>query len=472
MLNGFQLNGPSATPSIFLTSDTTCDSPANDYVGRTVNLAAAFGGNPPPALQWKVDYGSGFVVIPSATNSTLTLANLQTTNSGSYSLFANNTAGSLSSTPLALNVQPVPNPLAVDVQFTGSSYGGGVAATQVGNAIIGGGSDFWNPVSNPLPTGNDTNAIFGSGQLLSDVNNYGTAITLDYTGNQIFNNGVNTPFDASGSPAEYLMEASLVVLNSNTATVTLHSISAGTYDLYLYSCAASAAQGTVTRFSANGSFGTAGPNATNNVLMLGTNYVHLTPTVTASGLLQISFVGNVTGQGNLNGIQLSGPGATPLSPNAAFTGTPNNAYVTQPVVFTDASSGNITNWVWNLGDGTTITNSSNANISHAYVTVGAYTVSLIVRGAGGSSTNMQTGYVVVSSVPSINHPVLAGANLILTGTGGIANAQYRILSTTNVALSLASWIPVWTNVFAPDGSYSYTNSPLTNAATFFRLATP
>jgi hypothetical protein len=37
---------------------------------------------------------------------------------------------------------------------------------------------------------------------------------------------------------------------------------------------------------------------------------------------------------------------------------------------------------------------------------------------------------------------------------------------------MASWTPVWTNVFAADGSYSYTNSPLTNAASYFRLVSP
>jgi hypothetical protein len=34
------------------------------------------------------------------------------------------------------------------------------------------------------------------------------------------------------------------------------------------------------------------------------------------------------------------------------------------------------------------------------------------------------------------------------------------------------WTPVATNTFAPDGSYSYTQSFLTNAASFFRLVTP
>jgi hypothetical protein len=41
-----------------------------------------------------------------------------------------------------------------------------------------------------------------------------------------------------------------------------------------------------------------------------------------------------------------------------------------------------------------------------------------------------------------------------------------------VALPLADWTPIATNTFASDGSYSYTQSFLTNAASFFLLVTP
>lgn len=474
LLNGFQLSGPDTTPSLSLSMDTVCDSPLNDYVGRKVSFTAAFAGIPKPSLQWEVNKGSGFVPITGATNSTLTLPNLQTTNSGSYALFATNTAGSLSSTPLTLNVQPLPSPLAVDVQFIGTSLGSGVAVTQVGGAVIGGGSDYWNPVSNPKPLVGDTNLISGSGLLLSDHNNYGTPLTLDYVASQDFNNAGNTPFNGSGSPAANLMQASLVTLNTNTATVTLHGIPAGIYDLYLYSCGSGDAQQTVTRFAANDSYDTCGPNNTNNMLTLETNYVHLTPTVTADGLLNISFVGKITGQGNLNGIQLHGPGATTISPIASFSGAPTSVFTGQSVLFTDSSSGNITNWVWNFGDGQSVTNSSNASVSHPYSTPGTYTVSLTVTGQSGANTSTRTGYIIVTQAPTpvFSKPVLSNGSLMLNGTGGSAGAQYRILTTTNLTLPLAGWTPVFTNNFATDGSFGYTNLPLTNRAGFFRVVSP
>ncbi len=470
LLNGFQLNGPDTNVSLTLSSDTTCDSPLNDYVGRTLTFSAAFAGFPKPSLQWEVNKGSGYLPITGATNSTLTLADMQTTDSGQYALLATNAAGNLTSTGLMLNVQPLPSLLSIDVQFDGTSYTGTHSAAQVGPAVIGNASDFWNPVSNPNPVGADTNPISGS-VLLSDVSDYGTPLTLDYTGNQDYDNAGSTPFNGSGSPAANLMQGSLVTINGTTGTVTVHGLPAGVFDLYLYSCASSAAQQTVTRFSANDAYDTCGPNETNNALTLGTNYIHLTPTVAANGLLNISFVGRATSQGNLNGIQVSGPGATPQLPVANFSGSPRNIYMAQSVTFTDASSGNITNWVWNFGDGNTLNTNASTSVTHAYAAAGTYTVSLIATGTGVSATNTQVNYVVVNPVPTVGRPVLSNGQVVVSGTGGIANSQYRILTAMDLSLPRASWTPVWTNLFAPDGSYSYTNS-LTNSASFFRLVTP
>jgi PKD repeat protein len=472
ILDGFQVSGPSTDYTIFQATDTSSDSPATDYVGRTVTFSAAFGGNPAPTLQWEVDKGSGYVNVPNATNSTLTLTNVQTTDSGSYSLYAANVAGSLNSTPLALTVQALPSVMAVNVQFDGTSLGSFHAAPQVGAAVIGGGSDFWNPVSNPNPTGPGP-AMTISGMILglTDTGSVGTSLSLAYTGNTILNSGTATPFNGSGSPAANLMEACLGVENTNTGTVTIQGLQAGTYDLYLYSSAGNALQTPVTRFAANGSYDAAGPNSGNNVLTEKGNYVHLTPIVSASGVLTVSLAGLGTADASLNGLQLSGPGATVLLPVASFTGTPTNVFATQSVAFTDTSSGNITNWVWSFGDGSSVTNSS-GSASHAYAAAGAYTVSLTANGPGGANTTNMVGAVTVYAQPTLGSPVLSAGSLTFSGTGGIPDAQYRILTSTNVALPLASWTPVAINTFAPDGSYSYTQSFLTNAASFFLLVTP
>jgi uncharacterized repeat protein (TIGR03803 family) len=157
---------------------------------------------------------------------------------------------------------------------------------------------------------------------------------------------------------------------------------------------------------------------------------------------------------------------------AGFSGSPTAVFVTQPVVFTNTSTGNITNWSWNFGNGTFSTGAG-TNVTDIYNSPGSNTVSLIVSGSGGSSTNTQANYIVVYPVPVIGKPALSGGtNFIFSGTNGVPSAEYRIFSTTNVALPFASWMNVFTGAFDVNGNYSYTNSPATNRANFFRLTSP
>ena len=99
-------------------------------------------------------------------------------------------------------------------------------------------------------------------------------------------------------------------------------------------------------------------------------------------------------------------------------------------------------------------------------------MSLTANGPGGASTTNQVGYVTVYAQPTLGSPVLSAGSLTFGGTGGIPGAQYRILTSTDVTLPLTNWTPVATSVFAPDGSYSYTESSPTNPASFFLLVTP
>ena len=88
--------------------------------------------------------------------------------------------------------------------------------------------------------------------------------------------------------------------------------------------------------------------------------------------------------------------STAVAPVAGFSGSPTNLFVTQSVVFTNSSTGNITSSAWTFGDGN-VANLSGAsagnNVTNIYNTAGTYTVRLIVTGPGGSSTNTQAGYI-------------------------------------------------------------------------------
>jgi PKD repeat protein len=165
-------------------------------------------------------------------------------------------------------------------------------------------------------------------------------------------------------------------------------------------------------------------------------------------------------------------GAAATGPVAGFTGTPVAGAAPLQVVFTDASTGGITNWVWAFGDGHSVTNTSNANVTNTYAAAGTYTASLTVTGPGGNNTLTRTGYIAVSgSAPAANFSsvTFSGGKLVVSGTNGSFGVQYRILSSTNLA---GTWVPVFTNNFLTGGSFSYTNSATTNRSGFFRLVSP
>ncbi len=101
------------------------------------------------------------------------------------------------------------------------------------------------------------------------------------------------------------------------------------------------------------------------------------------------------GAGRVNAFRALDAG-TP-APSAAFSGTPTSGCAPLAVIFTDASTGEITSFEWTFGDGATATSQ---NPVHEYAAAGIYTVSLTVSGPGGSDTETKNGYIIVADVPA------------------------------------------------------------------------
>ena len=80
--------------------------------------------------------------------------------------------------------------------------------------------------------------------------------------------------------------------------------------------------------------------------------------------------------------------------HADFSGTPITGAIPLVTQFTDLSTGGVTGWAWDFGDGTSIIHSQNPR--HYYMRSGIYTVSLTVTDGVGSDTETKTGYVTVS----------------------------------------------------------------------------
>ncbi len=109
-----------------------------------------------------------------------------------------------------------------------------------------------------------------------------------------------------------------------------------------------------------------------------------------------AYVGKL-GAGRVNAFNAVNDGNTgPGAPTANFTASPTSGCAPLTVNFTDQSTGDITSWSWDFGDGTT---STEQNPTHTYNSAGTYTVSLTVTGPGGSDTETKVDYITVSEPP-------------------------------------------------------------------------
>jgi hypothetical protein len=89
-----------------------------------------------------------------------------------------------------------------------------------------------------------------------------------------------------------------------------------------------------------------------------------------------------------------------------------------------------------------------------------------------TNTPGQVNLMVTLPSPVIGNMSLAGTNLIISGTGGVTNGSYYLLSSTNLALPLSQWTRLSTNPFDASGGFSVTNSSGTNAGIFYLLQLP
>jgi PKD repeat protein/FtsP/CotA-like multicopper oxidase with cupredoxin domain len=157
-------------------------------------------------------------------------------------------------------------------------------------------------------------------------------------------------------------------------------------------------------------------------------------------------------------------------PSASFTGYPTSGTQPLTVNFNSSSSGSVTNWFWDFGDGNT-TNLDVPYVSYTYTTAGTNTVTLIVSGPCGSATNTATDYIYVGScVPVANflgYPTYGGAPLTVNfydySTGTITNWFWAFGDGNTTNLPYAGTTYTYTN-----GTYSVTlivSGPCGSAAT-------
>lgn len=112
------------------------------------------------------------------------------------------------------------------------------------------------------------------------------------------------------------------------------------------------------------------------------------------------------------------------------------------VNFTDESIGDITDWLWNFGDGA---NSTEQNSVHTYNIPGTYTVSLIVTtGSGTTYTKIKNDYITVNPT-------------IVSGKVSISIAGHFDLSVTNASIYIEE--TTYTTTTDNNGNFTFENVP-------------
>jgi len=163
--------------------------------------------------------------------------------------------------------------------------------------------------------------------------------------------------------------------------------------------------------------------------------------------LTVSGPGGMDTESETNYVNVSLPPA-PTAPVAGFIGTPTSGSAPLQVVFSDASSGSITNWLWSFGDGNSLTNGNNGSVTNTYAAAGEYAVTLTVSGLGGTDTDTQTNYVSVSS------PASPGTGLTGAQTGGLGARQGMSSDASSVTITLNA--PSSQLMVSADSTFTFT----------------
>jgi parallel beta-helix repeat protein len=85
-------------------------------------------------------------------------------------------------------------------------------------------------------------------------------------------------------------------------------------------------------------------------------------------------------------------------PVAGFTANPVKGSVPLTVSFTDQSTGIISDWAWDFGEGST---STEQHPEHTFADTGSFTITLTVTGPGGADTKIKNDYIIVLVPPPV-----------------------------------------------------------------------
>ncbi len=118
-----------------------------------------------------------------------------------------------------------------------------------------------------------------------------------------------------------------------------------------------------------------------------------------------------------------------VEPIANFIAEPTNGISPLQVEFQDLSTGYISEWLWDFGDGNS---STEQNPLHVYETADSFSVSLTVEGPDGLNTLVKENYIVVNEAQPV-------AVFAADTTGGIAPLTVQFADSSTGTITEWSW---------------------------------
>ncbi|MCP3920053.1 MAG: PKD domain-containing protein [bacterium] len=128
---------------------------------------------------------------------------------------------------------------------------------------------------------------------------------------------------------------------------------------------------------------------------------------------------------------------TSNGPTAGFSGAPTSGASPVTTFFTDLSTGVITEWLWDFGNGET---STEQNPFHDFHHLGPQTVSLTVTGPEGADTETKVAYVIVDPAPLGTNYCTTNPNS--TGITASMEAAGSLLVVVNEVQLIARSLPL------------------------------
>jgi PKD repeat protein len=131
-------------------------------------------------------------------------------------------------------------------------------------------------------------------------------------------------------------------------------------------------------------------------------------------------------------------GSAAAVPVADFTASPTIGSSPLSVLFTDSSTGTITNRFWDFGD-SSATNTAATALNHSYTGVGTNTVRLTVSGPVGTNTLTRAGYIVVTNLGPVTLVIQpSGKQLQLIWPAGSLQAAGQVAGPyTNITTAVS-----------------------------------